>query len=108
MAIIKEKRKRYGIKALNKEENGRLKTRTAERIEISQATSNYWKWYREGGEEERGVQNRDEERREVWKRLKREILDLEEEGEWILDEDRLKRDEAADHEHPAVDHVKLE
>ena len=44
MAIIKEKKKMYGIKAMNKEETGRLKTRTAERIEISQAKSNYWKW----------------------------------------------------------------
>ena len=64
---------------------------------------------REGGEEEKGGQNRDEERREVWKRLKREILELEEEGEWILDEDRLENDVGMDEEgHKEGDEVRDE
>ena len=47
LAIASQKKKRYGIKTLNKEENMRIKRRTEERIEISQAKANNWKWYRE-------------------------------------------------------------
>ena len=43
LAICKEKKKRYGIKTMNKEEKKRLKQRTEERIIISQAKANYWK-----------------------------------------------------------------
>ena len=42
--------------------------RTEERIEISQAKANYWKWYREGGKEKRTGEKsdrREEERRKV-------------------------------------------
>ena len=60
MSIIQEKRKRYGLKTLNKEENGRLKERTAERIEIAKAKSNYWKC---SGMGERNVEEDREKRR---------------------------------------------
>lgn len=90
MSIIQEKRKRYGLKTLNKEENGRLKERTSERIEIAQAKSNYWKWFRDGGEEVGGG-TKDEERREQWKTLKRKLMELEEDGDWIVKEDRLPK-----------------
>jgi hypothetical protein len=46
LAICKEKKKRYDIKKMNKEENRRSKERTDERILISQAKANYWKKYR--------------------------------------------------------------
>ena len=49
LAICKEKKKRYGIKKMNKEENRRLKERTEERIMISKAKANYWKKYRGRG-----------------------------------------------------------
>ena len=49
LAICKEKKKKYGIKRMNKEENRRLKERTEERILISQAKANYWKEYRGRG-----------------------------------------------------------
>ena len=51
LAIANEKRKRYGLKRLNKEENMRIKKRTEERLELAQAKANYWKWYRGGGRE---------------------------------------------------------
>ena len=68
----------------------RIKRRTEERIEISQAKANYWKWYREGGKDKRTGEKsdrREEERRKVWIRLNEEIISLEEDGEWILEED---------------------
>ena len=46
LAICKEKKKRYDIKKMNKEENRRSKERTEERILIFQAKANYWKKYR--------------------------------------------------------------
>jgi hypothetical protein len=88
--IIQEERKIYGLKTLNKEENGRLKERTSEGIEIAQAKFNYWKWFRDGGEEVGGGK-KDEERREQWKTLKRKLMELEEDGDWIVKEDRLPK-----------------
>ena len=41
LAIAKEKKKRYGIKRLSKEENKRLKLRIEERIEIARSKENY-------------------------------------------------------------------
>jgi hypothetical protein len=41
LAISAQKKKRYGIKTPNKEENKRMRERTAERIEISQAKAYY-------------------------------------------------------------------
>ena len=41
MAISKEKKRRYGLNRLNKEENQRLKMRTEERLELDQAKTNY-------------------------------------------------------------------
>ena len=74
LAIVKEKRKRYGIKTLSKEESRRLKARTEERIEIAQAKDNYWKWYREGGREERKGEKEDI--RDAWTLGLGEILNL--------------------------------
>ena len=94
LAIVSEKRKRCGLKRLNKEENMRLKSRTEERIEIAQATANYWKWYREDGRIERTGDSSMEgvgEKREVWNRLRAEISALEEDGVWIQEEDALRR-----------------
>ena len=41
LAIAKEKKKRYGLKGLSKEENKRLKKRTEDKIELAKAKSNY-------------------------------------------------------------------
>ena len=46
LAICAQKKKRYGLKRLSKEENRRIKERTEERILISQAKANYWKNHR--------------------------------------------------------------
>ena len=95
LAIAKEKKKRYGIKTLSQEESKRLKTRTEERIEIAQAKANYWKWYRGGGEKRKGEKKnkREEDMRDAWTRMKVYIVALEEEGEWILEEDEIKEKE---------------
>ena len=52
LAIASQKKKIYGLKRLNKEENSRLKKRTEERLELSQAKANYWKWHRGEGRAE--------------------------------------------------------
>ena len=51
LAIVAEKKKRYGLNTLNKEEKKRLGERTSERIEIANARANYWKLHRGGGNE---------------------------------------------------------
>ena len=52
LAIAKEKKKRYGIKVLSREESRRLKMRTEERLEIAKAKVNYWKMFRDIKEED--------------------------------------------------------
>jgi hypothetical protein len=52
LAIVSQKKKRYGLKRLNKEANSRLKKRTEGRLELSQAKANYWKWHRGEGRAE--------------------------------------------------------
>ena len=64
LAIRRQKKKKYGIKLLNKEENKRIKERTEERIIISQAKANYWKMHRG---EERGYK---EMNGEHWRNMK--------------------------------------
>ena len=49
LALVREKKKKYGIKKISKEENMRLKRRTEERLEISVAKSNLWKKFSDGG-----------------------------------------------------------
>ena len=53
LAIANDKRKRYGLKRMNKEENKRLKERLDRKIELAQAKSNYWKWHRGEGKRRR-------------------------------------------------------
>ena len=47
--MVKEKKKRYGITKITKEENMRLWMRTEERQFIAKAIGNLWKRYREVG-----------------------------------------------------------
>ena len=68
LAIASQKKKRYGLKRLNKEENSRLKKRTEERLELSQAKANYWKWHRGEGRAESREQRR-------WSRRKERSLE---------------------------------
>jgi hypothetical protein len=69
LTICAQKKNRYGIKNRTKEENKRMKERTAQRIEISRAKGNYWKMHR--GESTSGNEKE-------WKRLREGILALEE------------------------------
>ena len=83
MAIRKEKKRRYGLNRLNKEESMRLKRRTEERLELAQAKTNYWRWYSErgkGGMEEGKEPGGGEET--MWYNLKEEIAALEGEEDW--------------------------
>jgi hypothetical protein len=77
LAVSKEKKKRYGMKRLSKEENMRMTRRTDERLEIAKAKENLWRKFRERKEED--VMEEDEE--QAWKSLKRGIL------EWSRKED---------------------
>jgi hypothetical protein len=52
LAIVKEKKKRHGIKVLSREESKRLRMRTEERLEITKAKENYWKEFWEVKEED--------------------------------------------------------
>ena len=73
LAVVKEKKKRYGIKKINKEENMRLKMRTEERLLISKAKENLWKRHRGGREEE-------EEEKKAWQMIEDCVKELEEDG----------------------------
>ena len=77
LAIAKEKKRRYGLNRLNKEENQKLKMRTEERLELSQARTNYWRWYREKGKG--ALEGGKEPGREdtMWINLREEISALE-------------------------------
>ena len=67
LAIAKEKKKRYGIKVLSKEESRRLKMRTEERLEIAKAKENYWKKFRDIKEEDTEME---EEERRAWRNVR--------------------------------------
>ena len=72
LALAREKKRKYGIKKISKEENQRLKKRTGERLEIASAKANLWKKFREGGE--------DLSEREVaaWEAVRTSVMELEE------------------------------
>ena len=53
LAIVAQKKRRYGIKKLSKEENKRMGERTRERIELACIKDNYWKLHRGGGNEDK-------------------------------------------------------
>ena len=76
LALAREKKRKYGIKKISKEENQRLKKRTGERLEIASAKANLWKKFREGGE--------DLSEREVaaWEAVRTSVMELEEDGRW--------------------------
>jgi hypothetical protein len=47
LAVSNEKKKRYGMKRLSKEENQRMTRRTEDRLEIAKANENLWRKFRE-------------------------------------------------------------
>jgi hypothetical protein len=76
LALTREKKRKYGIKKISKEENQRLKKRTGERLEIASSKANFRKKFREGGE--------DLSEREVaaWEAVRTSVMELEEDGRW--------------------------
>ena len=91
LALVKEKKKRYGLKRLSKEENSRLKSRTEERLLVSQAKANLWKRYRDGDDEEDGSEMGAEEET-AWRNILDGVKELEEEdGAWRTPEKEVAR-----------------
>ena len=76
--LVKEKKKRYGIAKLSKEEHTRMKKRTEDRLTIAQAKGNLWKRFRE---EDKKKEMEEEEVR-AWEEVQRLVMELEEEGSW--------------------------
>ena len=75
LAVCREKKKRYGIPKLSKEENMRIKIRTEERLELARAKENLWKKFREEIDTKEITENE----RDAWENLKRSIMSIEEE-----------------------------
>ena len=71
LAIIAEKKKRYGISRLSKEEIKRMKERTQEKVTLATAKSNYWKKYRETRAEEDTGETAD-----AWEQLRQGVIAL--------------------------------
>ena len=87
LAVVKIKKKRYGVQRMSKEENMRLKMRTEERLEIARAKTNFWRNHRRQGQGE----EIEEEEAMAWENIKVGIMILEEEdGEWIMEEDDIR------------------
>ena len=76
LAVVKEKKKRYNIQGLSREEGRRMKTRTEERLEIAKAKENYWKEFREVREEDTEME---EDERQAWRNVKLGMDSFEEE-----------------------------
>ena len=91
LAIVAEKKKKYGIKKLSKDETQKIKQRTGERMEIARAKGNYWKQYRDSSKRTKG-----KEEEEAWERLRDSIVVLEENGNWIEKEDDVRRKSSID------------
>ena len=78
LSVVREKKKRYGITNLSKEEHLRMRLRTEDRLTIAQAKENLWKRFRE---EDKKKEMEDEEIR-AWEEVQRLVMELEEEGSW--------------------------
>ena len=76
LAVTREKKKRYGINKLSKEENQKIKTRTEERLEVAKAKENLRKRFREGNEDT----EMEEEELKAWEAIKKSVVELEEKG----------------------------
>ena len=78
LAMVKEKKRWYGLKKLSKDENLKIKMRTEERLEISRGKTNLWRKFGLGRE----VKEMEEDEWEAWEAIRLAVLELEEEGEW--------------------------
>jgi hypothetical protein len=78
LAVVREKKRKYGIKRISKEENMRLKKRTEESLEIASAKENLWRKFREKDKELAPTR----EEAEAWEGLRASVKELEENGSW--------------------------
>ena len=79
LAVTREKKKRYGINKISKDENLKIKRRTEERLDVAKAKENLWKRFRDGKEDK----EMEDEELKAWEALKKSVVELEEEGgEW--------------------------
>ena len=72
LAVVKQKKRRYGTNKLSKEENSRLRLRTEERVLLAKARENLWKRYR--GEDGVG-----DDEGEAWEVIRRGVAEIDEE-----------------------------
>ena len=86
LAVVREKKKRYGISKLSKEENQRLKLRTEDRLTVAKAKENLWKRFRD--KDMMPEMQEDEVR--AWEDIQRMIIELEEEGSWRNEDKNIK------------------
>ena len=83
LAVVRVKKRKYGLKKLSKEENKRMTLRTEERLEIAKVKENLWRRHRGEGK----TSGMGEEEEEAWEILKQKVEELEEkEGAWKTQE----------------------
>jgi hypothetical protein len=79
LAVAREKKKRYGINTISKDENLKIKKRTEERLDIAKAKENLWKRFRDRKDDK----EMEDEELKAWETLKKSVVELEEGGgEW--------------------------
>ena len=86
LAVLREKKKIYGISKLSKEENQRLKLRTEDRLTVAKAKENLWKRFRDKDM----MKEMQEDEVRAWEDIQRMIIELEEEGSWRNEDKNIK------------------
>ena len=87
-AVIRMKKKRYGLTTLSKEERMRLKGRTEEKLLLAKAKSNLWKMVRDPAEKAMK-----EEEAEAWRKLGEGAEEFMEEA-WVREYKEFKGEES--------------
>jgi hypothetical protein len=78
LAVVREKKRKYGLKRISKEENMRLKRRTEESLEVASDKANLCRQFRDRNKELTPT----EEEAEAWEGLRASVMELEEDGSW--------------------------
>ena len=78
LAIVREKKKRYGLKGLSKEESKRLRSSTEDKIMMATARANLWKRFRDPGSKDIDME---QEEMKAWDGIKKSLDDLGEGGQ---------------------------
>ena len=90
LAVCKEKKRRYGLRRLSKEENTRIKLRTEERMDIAKGKTNLWRKFGQGREDQ-DQDDMEEDEYKAWEDVRSLVMVLEEEeGAWIDGDIKIK------------------